>query len=93
MNLIEMYAQQRLTMIDNRKLLIIEDALAQNNFFDCDVIQECINELEKETNLEQIIFKSFDLKNAVEYRGGRTKKMNDLINELMTLQIKKLLNI
>ena len=78
--------------IENRKLLIIEDALTQNNYFDCDVVQDYVNKLQSEDNLEQMIYRAIHLKDSIIYRGGNIKNIKTLIDELSSIHIKNLIN-
>lgn len=77
--------------MENRKLLILEKARSINDRIDCDVIQDCITQLEKATSLEQIIFIAQDLQGAIQYRGGRITEIEQLINELSSIHIQTLI--
>jgi hypothetical protein len=68
---------------ENRKLLILEDAKAQNNYFDCDVIQEAISSIEQAETVDGVLKYSGYLVGAIAYRGGKTKHIEKLFNELV----------
>lgn len=77
--------------VENRRLMIIEQALSINNYIDCDVIQDEINEVQNATTLENIIMHTIDLKNAIAYRGASIKGIDSLLTELESIHIKNLI--
>ena len=77
--------------IENRKLLIIEQARSINNYLDCDYIQDCIEHVEQSETLENIIFNAIDLKNGISFRGRSVKGISSLIEELESIHIKNLI--
>lgn len=79
--------------VENRRLMIIEQALSINNYIDCDVIQDEINEVQNATTLENIIMHTIDLKNAISYRGASVKGIDSLLNELESMHIKNLIGV
>lgn len=68
---------------ENRKQLIIEDANQQNNYFDCDVIADAVNSIKQAESVSEVLRYSGLLVGAIAYRGGKTRNIEKLFNELL----------
>lgn len=80
--------------VENRRGMIIYSAESLNNYIDCDVIQDCINEVRDAETLESIIMHTIDLKNAIDFRVlGKTKGIGNLLSELESIHIKNLIGV
>lgn len=76
-----------LQRVDNRRLLMIENALGQNNYFDCDVIQYNCDRL-RDTEVKAVIEGiGEDLIGAVKYRGGNTLRLQSLLQEIKDIEL------
>lgn len=71
----------------NRQLLIIENAKAQNNYIDCDVIQYNITKLIDAKTKEDIENYATDLTSSIGYRGGRTLRIKSLLQEIKDIAL------
>lgn len=73
--------------VDNRRWMMIENALAQNNYFDCDVIQynaDRLRDAEVKAVIEGI---GKDLIGAVAYRGGKILRLKCLLQEIKDISL------
>lgn len=76
-----------LERVKNRQILIIENADAQNNFIDCDVIAYNVRKLRDSETKEDIENYATDLVNAVGYRGGKTLRLQSLLQEIKDIEL------
>ena len=71
--------------IQNRVIMIIESAKRKNNYFDCDVVQDGIEQLEKATTKDEILDAAGYLESGLIYRGANISAIDVLINEIAAI--------
>ena len=72
----------------NRRLLIVENAMSQNEYLDCDVIAYNTKKLIDSTLKEDIENYTQDLINAIGFRGGHTLRIKGLLQEIKDIELK-----
>ena len=82
--------RQKLTPIErvyNRKWMIVENANAQNNFIDCDVIALNIRQLQRAELKEDIESHASDIISSIRYRGGNTLRIQEFLQEIKDIEL------
>lgn len=71
--------------IDSRRTIMIETALAINDYIDCDVIQESVDNLRDANNKDSIVDCANNLITAVGYRRANTNSLHLLLEEIKAI--------
>ena len=79
--------QSPLDLVYNRALLIRENATAQNNYIDCDVIAYNIIKVRNSETKEDIENYTRDLVNAIGFRGGNTLRIKCFLQEIKDISL------